>query len=111
MNNGVIYEHIGDDGEVVGRAEVKNLAGEGHIMDIAVHPNHRRQGIGEKLTAMLIDWCRRENMTCITLEVRRGNTAARGLYEKLGFVVCGERKRYYDNTEDAIIMTISFESC
>ena len=48
----------------------------------------------------------------LTLEVRKSNIAAQGLYKKYGFDIIGERKRYYsDNGEDAWIMTKSFEPC
>ena len=45
----------------------------------------------------------------LTLEVRKSNIAAQGLYKKYGFDIIGERKRYYsDNGEDAWIMTKTF---
>lgn len=44
----------------------------------------------------------------VTLEVRRGNDAAQALYQKYGFDVVGERRRYYRDTgEDALLMTVS----
>ena len=47
----------------------------------------------------------------LTLEVRKSNSAAQGLYSKFGFEIIGERKRYYsDNREDALIMTKSFNN-
>ena len=45
-------------------------------------------------------------MVWMTLEVRRSNERAQALYHKLGFIDVGYRKRYYENTEDALIMAL-----
>lgn len=79
---------------------------EGHITTIAVHPLSRGCGIGELLLNGLIDLAFEMNMETLTLEVRRSNTVAQNLYLKYGFLLMGERPRYYsDNGEDALIMT------
>jgi ribosomal-protein-alanine N-acetyltransferase len=75
-----------------------------HIMNVAVDPASRREGIA---TAMLGDLLRRidVNDARFTLEVRESNTPAIGLYERFGFRAAGRRRRYYqDNGEDAVIM-------
>ena len=75
-----------------------------HIMNVAVDPVHRRQGIA---TAMLTDLLRRIDSpnARFTLEVRESNRAAIDLYERFGFRAAGRRRRYYqDNGEDALIM-------
>ena len=78
---------------------------EAHITNIAVHPDHRRQGYGEAITQGLLDVAKENGMHLVTLEVRRSNLCAQALYHKLGFVDVGYRKRYYnDNHEDALIM-------
>ncbi len=75
-----------------------------HIMNVAVDPDHRRQGIGSALLAEL--YARAEPQGArFTLEVRRSNHAAIELYERDGFRAAGMRRRYYqDNGEDALIM-------
>jgi ribosomal-protein-alanine N-acetyltransferase len=75
-----------------------------HIMNVAVDPVHRRQGIA---TALLTELIERINDTRarFTLEVRESNTGAIALYERYGFRAAGRRRRYYqDNGEDAVIM-------
>lgn len=74
-----------------------------HIMNIAVDPDHRRQGIARALLEALLDRAGRD--ANYTLEVRVSNAGAIKLYESFGFRGVGTRKRYYaDNGEDAIIM-------
>lgn len=93
------------DGKVVGYGGVWIVVDEGHITNIAVHPDYRGQGIGEAIVKSLIALAKEHNITSITLEVRPTNTAALNLYKKFGFKVEGLRKGYYTDTkEDALIM-------
>jgi [ribosomal protein S18]-alanine N-acetyltransferase len=79
---------------------------EAHISTVAVDPMCRRRGVGERILVGLIDLAGAGRAVEVTLEVRVSNVAARTLYEKYGFTVRGERRRYYsDNGEDALIMT------
>jgi len=94
--------------EILGFAGLWMMAGESHIINLAVRPTHRRMGLGESLLARIVEASIDLNARLITLEVRLSNTAARALYAKHGFVECGRRKAYYlDNREDAVIMTLS----
>ena len=82
------------------------MAGEAHIVTVAVRQSHRRMGIGERLLIAAIEQAMEFGQEVVTLEVRASNDAARRLYEKYGFANVGRRVRYYtDNNEDAIIMT------
>ena len=75
-----------------------------HIMNVAVDPPRRREGIA---TAMLTDLLRRIDGSDarFTLEVRESNVGAIALYERFGFRPSGRRRRYYqDNGEDAVVM-------
>jgi ribosomal-protein-alanine N-acetyltransferase len=75
-----------------------------HVMNIAVDPAARRQGVGSALLAELYRRSGGERAQ-FTLEVRRSNQAAIDLYERDGFRIAGLRRRYYqDNGEDALIM-------
>ena len=77
-----------------------------HVLDVAVHPESRRQGIATALMRQLMEQARHNQASFITLEVRIHNQAAIGLYESLGFEIIGERERYYADTgEDALIMS------
>ncbi len=78
---------------------------EGHITNIAVHPDWRNQKAGTHLMKQLMQFAQAEGILSMTLEVRTSNAAAQALYTKLGFVKEGIRKKYYEDTgEDAIVM-------
>jgi ribosomal-protein-alanine N-acetyltransferase len=78
---------------------------EAHIITLAVHSEHRRKGIGEKLMTRLLNEAVKRGAQCASLEVRASNEPAMRLYEKFGFVRAAVRKAYYpDNKEDAVIM-------
>lgn len=94
-----------EDGVVIGYAGMWKIFDEGHITNIAVHPEFRKYGIGSKLVTELLNLSREQGIISLTLEVRKSNLAARALYEKYSFEEAGVRKKYYtDNGEDAIIM-------
>jgi len=94
------------DGEcVVGYVGSQSVLGESDMMNIAVHPDHRRQGIAEALVTALIEELSRRGNHSLMLEVRPSNTPATTLYEKLGFHQVGCRPNYYRNPkEDALIL-------
>lgn len=93
------------DDKVVGYVGSQSVLGWADMMNLAVHPEHRGQGIGEQLVLRLIDHLKAQKVTCLTLEVRLSNWPARALYEKLGFLVVGRRPNYYHNPkEDALIL-------
>ena len=82
------------------------MAGEAHIVTVAVRESRRRLGIGERLLIATIELAREAGQDAVTLEVRKSNEGAQRLYEKYGFQRVGLRVRYYtDNNEDAVLMT------
>ena len=94
-----------EDGEVLGYIGSQSVLGESDMMNVAVHPDHRRKGIAEALILALSEELKRRNNTCLTLEVRASNTPAITLYEKLDFQQVGRRPNYYRNPkEDALIL-------
>lgn len=91
--------------QIVGYAGLWRILDEGHITNIAVHPDFRKKGIGESLVMLLMAHTVQEGILSHTLEVRQSNSAAICLYRKLGFKSGGVRKSYYeDNGEDALVM-------
>ncbi|HEV3319983.1 MAG TPA: ribosomal protein S18-alanine N-acetyltransferase [Solirubrobacteraceae bacterium] len=75
-----------------------------HVMNIAVDAEHQRRGVASALLAELYERVGDETAR-YTLEVRRSNRMAIGLYEREGFRAAGLRRRYYqDNGEDALVM-------
>lgn len=95
-------------GRVVGYLCCWQVADEVHILDIAVHPEQRRQGIGEQLLRRALTEGREQGAQSANLEVRRSNKSAIALYETFGFRTVAIRRRYYDNGEDALLMVCSF---
>ena len=90
---------------LVGYVGSQTVMDDSDMMNIAVHPDHRRRGIGEALIAALEEKLRDRGSKALTLEVRASNDPAIALYEKLGFQQVGLRKNYYRNPkEDARIL-------
>lgn len=80
------------------------------MMNLAVAPQFRRQGVAEALVNALVASLKERGSWCLTLEVRDSNEAARALYAKLGFVEIGRRRGYYrDPREDALILRKEWE--
>ncbi len=76
-----------------------------HLMNLSVHPEWRRMGIGEELARWALTWAKDNGARLATLEVRASNEAAKRLYEKLGYKVVAVRQGYYrEPREDALIM-------
>jgi len=109
-NSLAIYYIAESEGRVAGYAGMWNVADEGDVTNIAVHPDFRRRGIGKLLMKALFKEAQSSDMRLITLEVRESNAPARKMYESFGFKEVGIRKNYYaDNRENAVIMTVYIE--
>lgn len=76
-----------------------------HIHNLAVHPDHRRGGVGRHMVQHVLDDAQSRAVQSVSLEVRHNNESARHLYGGFGFTERGVRKNYYGRGEDAIIMT------
>lgn len=93
------------EGRAVGYVGIWLVADEGHITNVAVHPEYRSRGVGRKLMEAITELALRRGARRLTLEVRKSNVRAQHLYTSLGFASAGIRRGYYrDNNEDAIIM-------
>lgn len=98
-----------DEGQVVGYIAVYQVRDEAFVENICVTETARRQGIGRALLERAIDYCKANGASFLSLEVRRSNQAAIGLYTAFDFEIEGTRKKYYsDPEEDALIMTCRF---
>ena len=97
-------------GEVLGYVGSQTVLDETDMMNIAVHPDHRRKGIAAALVDGLIPALKARGSRCLTLEVRESNAPAVALYAALGFGKIGLRKNYYRNPrENAIILRKEWE--
>ncbi len=102
----VLLAGLGDQPQqVIGYAGTWLLADELHISTIAVSQAWQGRGLGELLLLNMLNRAYEMPVSMATLEVRRGNLVAQSLYRKYRFEVVGERRRYYEGREDALIMT------
>lgn len=84
------------------------IVNEGHILNLATHPEFRRQGIGTRLMKEVLKELKDKGCKFVYLEVRLSSFGARKFYEKLGFKVVGIRRDYYQcPVEDAALMMLS----
>lgn len=96
------------DQKAIGYMGMWSLSGEGHITNVAVSRDYRRKGYAKALIEHFISIAESENLEFMTLEVRESNDAAIALYKSFGFTQVGVRKKYYDNSEDALLLTKFF---
>ena len=92
------------DGAFAGYAGMLCVLDEGQICNVAVLPEFRRLGVGAALMKAQTEAAKIRGLSFMTLEVRAGNLAAQGLYEKYGWEKVGVRKNFYEKPrEDAIL--------
>ena len=99
-----------EDGVVLGYVGSQSVIDEADMMNVAVHPDHRRRGIARELVVRLEAALREKGVHSLTLEVRASNEPAKALYETLSFAQAGRRPNYYRNPkEDALILRKEWE--
>jgi ribosomal-protein-alanine N-acetyltransferase len=98
------------NGTVVGYIIAWKIYDEVHILNLAVHPDHRRKGIGRGLLSDCLMHFSSKGIKSAILEVRVRNKNAISLYETTGFRSIGLRRKYYSDTgEDALVMKLDME--
>ena len=101
-----------EDKQVVGFGILSMAANEAHVLNIAIHPDKQRQGLGQKMLQHLLNIAKMNGAEEVFLEVRPSNEAALELYKKFNFVEIGIRKGYYaagdgsSEAEDALTMAL-----
>lgn len=94
-----------EDGRVAGYVGSQSVLGEADMMNVAVSPDFRRQGVAEALLCELERGLKENGVYSLTLEVRVSNAPAIALYHKLGYAQVGRRPNYYHKPkEDALIL-------
>ena len=104
-NESTTYIVAKQDDELLGFAGILTIIDEANIMNIVTKKNKRNLGIGTLLLQELINISTQKKLKSITLEVNEKNLPAIKLYEKFNFEKVGIRKKYYNNTDSAILMT------
>lgn len=94
------------DNIVVGFAGFTILYDEADITNIVVNKNYRHIGIGSAMLKELITLATSLNIAVLNLEVNSSNLFAIDLYKNFSFYQCGLRKKYYNNSDDAILMKL-----
>lgn len=105
LNDKTTYIVAKESNQIVGFAGIMPCLDEATLNNIVVKKSCRGRGIGGELLDTIIELCGDLNMKSLTLEVDSSNTPAINLYKKFGFQNLGIRKKYYNHTSDAIIMT------
>ena len=101
---------VDEDGKVAGYIGSFVVCESCYISNIAVFPQYRRKGIGRALISALFSLAKEKGAESVSLEVRPSNDTAISLYNVMVFEEVGLRKNFYRNpTEDALIMTYSFD--
>ncbi len=81
------------------------MADEIQMLNLAVHPDYRRQGLGRQLMTFLLAQAEEKRVSKVLLEVRPSNQIAIALYHSLGFKILYRRPGYYEpEGEDALVM-------
>jgi len=92
-------------GEIVGYIIYSEVVDELHVLNVAVSPTNRHQGIASAMLTYLHNLAIERGRTFAYLEVRESNVSAQKLYAKFGYKALTKRKEYYlDSREDAILM-------
>lgn len=105
LTDGIAFVAAGADGRALGYGGMLPSGNEGEILNLAVHPDARRQGLGGALLDALLAEAVRRGLALVALEVRVSNLGAIALYRSRGFAVAGVRRRFYTApVEDAYTM-------
>ena len=96
------------DNFIVGFAVIKIVLDEADLMNIVTRKSMCNLGIASSMLEYLISYCKSSKIKSLNLEVNVQNSIAINLYKKYNFKEVGLRKKYYNNTYDAILMALSF---
>ena len=100
ISNREVYGFF-ENNELVGYIVWLKVVDIADILNLFVFPEHRNSGKATALLQETINTLKQQGILTFYLEVKKSNTAAIALYEKVGFKKVREIKNYYEN-EDGI---------
>lgn len=103
------YIVVKESNEILGFAGIWISPIDVELMNIVIKKDKRNKGIGKKILDEIINLAKSTNLEYLTLEVNEKNVIACKLYKNAGFNVIGIRKKYYNNTDNAIIMKLDLK--
>ncbi|MBR6505197.1 MAG: ribosomal protein S18-alanine N-acetyltransferase [Clostridia bacterium] len=106
-NENSYYIVAKEDNDIVGFGGLWKSIDDIHLTNIVTKKNLRNKGIGKTILNELINQAKNFGYNIITLEVNENNLPALSLYKKFGFKEVGIRKKYYNNSDSAIIMNLN----
>ena len=95
-----------DTNTIIGFAGIKIILDEAELMHIVTRKSWRNKGIAGLMLNTLIEICKNNKIRLLNLEVNIANSIAINLYKKYNFKQVGLRKKYYNNTYDAVLMSL-----
>jgi [ribosomal protein S18]-alanine N-acetyltransferase len=98
-------ENQAEGNEIVGFVCFRLVEDESDLLNLAIHPRHRRKGFGRELMGFYLDFCRLRKVEAFYLETGVTNQPAIRLYQSFAYQSAGIRPRFYPGKEDALLMT------
>ncbi len=92
------------EGRLIGFLIYRNIGGDFEIIQLALNKAYQRQGLASMMIDYMIQDAQSSHIEFIYLEVEMDNLPALNLYKKYGFEVIHQRKNYYGQGQDAIVM-------
>jgi ribosomal-protein-alanine N-acetyltransferase len=100
----VMKREDGSRQPVIGFMCFRNMAEESELLNICVHPDYRKLGVGKKLMRFYVDFSCRRGINTFYLEVHSSNQSAVHLYQSFSYQSSGIRKNFYQGKFDALLM-------
>lgn len=111
LDDGLCYVFCDEQDQLMGYACFQTILDELHLLNFCIAPNFQGRGLGGQTLLSLLERFVDSQYSVVFLEVRTSNSAAKHLYQKLGFKVDGVRANYYrceNSKEDAILMSYHY---
>ena len=104
LENPIARYFVIEDQLLIGYIGLRVLGDNAEVLNLYIEKKNQGRGYGCKLFSYAINRLKEENVKSLSLEVRKSNLRAINMYEKFGLKACYERKNYYQDNEDAILM-------